>query len=89
MKCKGIINPSFRDTFSAGGKEFLFGVKVPKIIANMDKWKSEIVEVLNASESPKDSFELWKSHISRMKKFSDAEKAALLKIVSEIGKNVK
>lgn len=88
LKCKGIINPSFRDTFSAGGKEYLFGVKVPKIIANIDKWKSEIVDVLNACESPKDSFELWKFHISKITKFSDTEKAVLLKIVSEIGKNI-
>lgn len=88
LKSKGIINPSFRDTFSAGGQVILFGVKVPKIIANINRWKNEIASVFNASDSPKDSFELWKSHISRMTKFSNAEKSVLQQIVSEIGKNV-
>lgn len=88
LKSKGIINPSFRDTFSAGGQVILFGVKVPKIIANINRWKNEIASIFNASDSPKDSFELWKSHISRMTKFSNAEKSVLLQIVSEIGKNV-
>ncbi|WP_073161581.1 hypothetical protein [Fibrobacter sp. UWH5] len=88
LKAKGIINPSFRDTFSAGGQETIFGVKVPKIIANIYKWKSDIIEVLNNSDSPNDSFELWKEHISKMTKFSSNEKKVLLRIVTEIGKEV-
>lgn len=88
LKAKGIINPSFRDTFSAGGQETIFGVKVPKIIANIYKWKSDIIEVLNNNDSPNDSFELWKEHISKMTKFSSNEKKVLLRIVTEIGKEV-
>ncbi len=88
LKAKGIINPSFRDTFSAGGQETIFGVKVPKIIANVYKWRSDIIEVLNNCDSPNDSFELWKEHISKMTKFHSDEKNVLLRIVTEIGKEV-
>ncbi len=88
LKSKGIINPSFRDTFSAGGQELVFGVKVPKIIANIYKWKEDIVDVLNNCDSPNDSFELWKDHICKMTKFSTEAKSILLRIVFEIGKQV-
>lgn len=88
LKVKGIINPSFRDTFSAGGQEVVLGVKVPKVISNINKWQSEIVNVLNNCESPKDSYEHWKSQIEQITKFSNAEKAILLRIVSGIGKQV-
>lgn len=89
LKTQGIINPSFRDTFSAGGQEIVYGVKVPKIIANINKWKDEIVKILNHCDSPKDSFEFWKLQISRMTKFSNAELEILLQIVSEIGKKIR
>lgn len=86
LKTKGIINPSFRDTFSAGGQEVLNGIKVPKIIANVYKWKDDLVCVFKSCELPKDSFFHWKSLIEKMTKFSNAEKKVLLDIVSEIGR---
>ena len=35
LQTQGVINPSFRDTFSAGGRKCLRGIDVPKIIYNI------------------------------------------------------
>lgn len=88
LQHQGIINPSFRDSFSAGGQVIVNGVKVPKIIGNIDTWKKSIAEEFNSKELPQSSFEHWKSKVQAINKFSPDEKEVLDDIIKEIGKRV-
>lgn len=88
LQHQGVINPSFRDSFSAGGQVVVKGVKVPKIIGNIDTWKTSIAEEFNRKEFPQESFEDWRSRVESIKKFSQAEKKVLGEILKEIGMKV-
>ena len=88
LQNQGVINPSFRDSFSAGGQVVVKGVKVPKIIGNIDAWKKSIAEEFNNKELPMPSFDHWKSKVKAIKKFSPAEKDVLDEILKEIGMKV-
>lgn len=89
LQTHGIINPSFRDTFSAGGKVYISGTKVPRIIANINNCKDTLIEIFNAKPFPRAIYEHWKNQIENIKKFSDSEKKVLVQIVQEIGNSIK
>lgn len=88
LQHQGVINPSFRDSFSAGGQVVIKGVKVPKIIGHIDAWKTSIAAEFNRKEIPLQFFEHWKSKVKAIKKFSPAEKEVLGEILKEIGMKV-
>jgi hypothetical protein len=88
LQTQGVINPSFRDTFSAGGRQNLAGVKVPKIIYNIFSWKEDLINIFNEKELPQQHFEHWKTRVLSIGKFSSVEKDVLKKIVADIGKGI-
>ena len=57
LQTQGIINPSFRDTFSAGGCKNIDGIKVPRIILNIAKWKEDLIKIFNEKNLPQQDFE--------------------------------
>ena len=88
LQTQGVINPSFRDTFSAGGKQILSGIKVPKIIYNIACWKDDLINILNEKDIPQQYFEHWKARVLSVNKFSSEEKEVLKKILADIGKKI-
>jgi len=88
LQTQGVINPSFRDTFSAGGRRNIDGIKVPKIIFNIVKWKEDLIKIFNEKKLPQQDFEYWKEKVFAISKFSGPEKDVLIKIVKEIGANI-
>lgn len=88
LQTQGVINPSFRDTFSAGGRQNLAGIKVPKIIYNIFSWKEDLINIFNEKELPQQHFEHWKTRVLSIGKFSSVEKDVLKKIVADIGEGI-
>lgn len=88
LQTQGIINPSFRDTFSAGGRKSLAGISVPKIIFNIANWKEDLINIFNEKYLPQQHFELWKTRVLSIDKFSGAEKEVLKNVVIDIGKKI-
>ena len=88
LQTQGVINPSFRDTFSAGGRQELAGIKVPKIIYNIASWKDDLINAFNEKEVPQQYFEYWKTRVLSINKFSNAEKEILKNILTDIGKKI-
>lgn len=90
LQTHGIINPSFRDTFSAGGQDYVLGIKVPRIIVNIEDSKNILIEIFNSRPLPKAAYEHWKDQIENIKRkdFTDSAKKVLMQIVQEIGKAV-
>ena len=88
LQTQGVINPSFRDTFSAGGRQNLDGIKVPKIIYNIANWKEDLIDILNEKALPLQCFVLWKTKVLSIGKFSSSEKAVLKQILDDIGKKI-
>ena len=88
LQTQGVINPSFRDTFSAGGRQDLAGIRVPKIIYNIASWKDDLINIFNEKELPQQHFEHWKTRVLSIDKFSEAEKEVLKKIINDIGKRI-
>lgn len=84
LQRKGVICPSFRDNFSAGGQVDIYGVRVPKIIGKIFEWRKEIAAEFNARELPLDSFYYWEERLNSISKFNDKEKKILQKILKEI-----
>lgn len=84
LQQKGVICPSFRDNFSAGGQVVVYGVRVPKIIGKIFDWKKEIATMFNAKEFSRDSFCHWEQRLNAISKFHDKEKSVLRKILKEI-----
>lgn len=81
---KGVVCPSFRDNFSAGGRAVIHGISVPKIIGNISEWENEIAELFCKKASPLDSFYFWKDRLSSIKKFKAKEKNVLLEVLQKI-----
>lgn len=97
-----VINPSFRDTFSAGGKGCVNGIVVPHSIANLEKHKNDIAEIFRTeSIALEDSYPEIEKYSGRDKSkkawtfwkanvlkisFNPQEKRALQDIVDSIGK---
>ena len=88
LQTQGVINPSFRDTFSAGGCQNIDGIKVPRIIFNIAKWKEDLIKIFNEKNLPQQDFEYWKEKVFAISKFAAPERYVLVKIVKEIGKNI-
>lgn len=88
LQTKGVVCPSFRDNFSAGGRTTVNGVDVPQIIGKINEWKKDIAANFNKRELPQQSFEHWKCRVLSSGKFAESERDILKKIVSEIGKAV-
>jgi len=88
LQRKGVVCPSFRDNFSAGGRTVVNGVNVPQVIGKINEWKADIAKVFNKKELPQQYFEHWKTRVLSIGKFSSAEKDVLRKIVAYIGKNI-
>ena len=88
LQTKGVVCPSFRDNFSAGGRISVDGVDVPQIIGRINEWKKDIVVTFNKRELPRQSFEHWKCQVLSSGKFAKKEMDVLKKIVDEIGKAV-
>jgi hypothetical protein len=88
LQTQGVINPSFRDTFSAGGRQNLAGIRVPKIIYNIASWKDDLINIFNEKELSQQHFEHWKTRVLSIDKFSEAEKEVLKKIINDIGKRI-
>ena len=86
LQTKGVVCPSFRDNFSAGGRTTVNGVNVPQIIGKINEWKNDIVATFKKKELPQQSFEYWKYQVLSSEKFAKSELEVLKKIVNEIGK---
>lgn len=89
LQRKGIVCPSFRDNFSAGGQVNVYGVRVPKIIGKIFEWKLKIAEAFNAKEFSLESFYYWKERLNSISKFSESEKKVLQRILKEIEVKIK
>jgi len=89
LQRKGVICPSFRDNFSAGGQVDVYGVRVPKIIGKIFEWKKEIAAAFNAREFPQDSFYYWENRLNSISKFDEKEKKVLQKILKDIEIKIK
>ena len=89
MQRKGIVCPSFRDNFSAGGQVNVYGVRVPKIIGKIFEWKLKIAEAFNAKEFSLESFYYWEERLNSISKFSESEKKVLQRILKEIEVKIK
>ena len=88
LQTQGVINPSFRDTFSAGGRKCLRGIDVPKIIYNIYSWKDDLINIFNEKNLPQQQFDHWGKKVLAISKFSACEKNVLAEIVREIGENI-
>jgi hypothetical protein len=88
LQRKGVVCPSFRDNFSAGGRTIVNGVNVPQVIGKINEWKADISKAFNKKELPLQYFEYWKTKVLSIGKFSSSEKEILKKIVADIGKNI-
>ena len=88
LQRNGVVCPSFRDNFSAGGRTVVNGVTVPQVIGKINEWKAEIAKAFNKKEHPQQYFEHWKTRVLSIGKFSSSEKDVLRKIVADIGKNI-
>lgn len=89
LQRKGIVCPSFRDNFSAGGQVNVYGVRVPKIIGKIFEWKLKIAETFNAKEFSLESFYYWEERLNSISKFSESEKKVLQRILKEIEVKIK
>ncbi|WP_173384956.1 hypothetical protein [Fibrobacter succinogenes] len=88
LQTKGVVCPSFRDIFSAGGRTPVNDVNVPQVIGKINEWKKDIAATFNARELPRQSFEHWKCQVLSSGKFAKKEMDVLEKIVDEIGRAV-
>lgn len=88
LQRKGVVCPSFRDNFSAGGRTVVNGVNVPQVIGKINEWKADIAKAFNKKELPQQYFEHWKTIVLSIGKFSSVEKDVLKKIVADIGERI-
>ena len=88
LQRKGVVCPSFRDNFSAGGRTVVNGVNVPQVIGKINEWKPDIAKAFNKKELPQQHFEHWKTRVLSIGKFSSVEKDVLKKIVADIGEKI-
>lgn len=98
-----IVNPSFRDTFSAGGKKMVYGEPVPQIVHHLYEWRESVAGIFKeefvtleeryaVSELPSRqksvrAWECWKGNVLESP-FRENERGVLIKVLDEIGEGL-
>lgn len=83
LQRRGVVCASFRDIYSAGGKDIVEGAEVPRIIVHLSEWSADIAEAFSKMEGkkPLSAFHDWAESVMRQSKFSETENAVLKKVL--------